>query len=59
MEGENQWSCNYTRMNYTKIWRRSNLDDDFHGLNISYRMKIEAKEDKDAGFNYEEYQFVF
>lgn len=48
MLSENEWACNNTRLNYSKYWRRTELDpDSFYQFNISYRMKIETKDTAD------------
>lgn len=54
---DNEWACNNTRMNYTKVWRRRVVDEDSENtVLINYRMKLEAKENVDAGYDYTEYR---
>lgn len=45
MLSSNEWGCNNTQMNYSKVWRRMKVDEDsLNYLSINYRMKVEAKD---------------
>ena len=48
MLSSNEWACNNTQMNYSKVWRRIKVDEDsLNYLSINYRMKVEAKDSTD------------